>query len=92
MGLPPFPENQVFHYLPRMKKPRERTKNARTSIGRELPTDAVNVNVNAAIDNRPPEVTSPDYRDMVTLGLEQSRRGEIASDEDVRAVFASFRR
>lgn len=33
-----------------------------------------------------------DHRDLVLKGLEESRRGEIASDEEVQAVLARFRR
>lgn len=44
------------------------------------------------VDDRPPEAIDPADRDVVLQGLDDLRRGEIASDEDVRAAFARFRR
>lgn len=38
------------------------------------------------------ETIDDDHRALVLKGLDQSRRGDVASDEEVRAVLASFRR
>ncbi|WP_237476713.1 hypothetical protein [Lichenibacterium dinghuense] len=45
-----------------------------------------------ADDDHGIEMIDDDDRALVLEGLEQSRRGEIASDEDVEAVLARFRR
>lgn len=38
-------------------------------------------------DDRPPEPLDPAHREAVSEGLEQMRRGELASDEEIAAIY-----
>lgn len=58
-----------------------------TSPGQPTRSHGVPLDVDIAL----PKIMAPEHRTVVLVGLEQSRRGAIATDEEVRAVFASFR-
>lgn len=38
-------------------------------------------------DDRPPEPLDPAHREAVLEGLDQMRRGEFASDEEIAAIY-----
>jgi len=71
-----------------MRTPRRRTTPLSRVSDQPLPSQ----HGSRYVDDRPPEAIDPANRDVVLQGLDDLRRGEIASDEEVRAAFARFRR
>jgi len=71
-----------------MRTPRIRNTSFNPGLGHPLPLrDAA-----PRVDDRPPEPIDPSHRDLVAQGLEDVRRGDIATAEEVTAAFAHFRR
>ena len=70
-----------------MRKPSKRTTDAITDLALQSRLQGDD----AHVDDRPPEVMTPEHREMVLQALEEARNGQFATDEEVRATFARFR-